>query len=245
MKSMHDTFFTDVLVPSRNIDISPLLDSIKYMVEPILSSFLIIVPSALVSALLGALSAYAVYRAGGRHISLFLAIFGLSLGLPMQTTLIPLVYIENVILHVYGTYLGIFLAFTIYMLPGSVFISLIFLSSIPKQFIEAGLVDGANEIRIFSSILMPLFLPGFISLFIYLIIMGWNNFYLPFILTRGIGAFGATAVLALYGSIGQYGTLYNEVYAKALLASLVPLVIFIILGRYFIRGLLTFGAGGR
>ncbi len=87
-------------------------------------------------------------------------------------------------------------------------------------------------------------MPGLISTFIFVLIESWNNFFIPLVLISSPSK--RTASVALLSFTGGYGTLYNESFAAAFLASLIPpLVIFIFLGRYFIRGLLAFGSGAK
>jgi len=86
-------------------------------------------------------------------------------------------------------------------------------------------------------------MPGVIATAIYILIMSWNNFFIPLVLVESPGL--RPIALAVQKYIGGYGVLYNETYAGSLIAAIVPLVIFVFLGRYFVKGLLAFGAGGK
>ena len=119
----------------------------------------------------------------------------------------------------------------------------IFIAVLPKTVTESARVDGASDWTIFTKIVVPLTIPGMISTFIFILIESWNNFFIPLVLTSTPNM--SLASIALQSFTGGYGTLYNDSFAAALIASLVPLVIFIVLGRYFIRGFLALGSGAK
>ena len=71
----------------------------------------------------------------------------------------------------------------------------------------------------------------------------WNNFFLPLVATSTPSV--STISLSLLSYTGGYGVLYNDSFAAALIASIFPLVVFILLGRYFVKGLMAMGTGSK
>jgi len=140
----------------------------------------------------------------------------------------------------YNTIPGVIFGFMIYYTPMAALLMYIFMTAIPKDVVEAALVDGADEWTIFRKVVFPLLGPAITSTVIFILIMTWNNFFIPLILTRG---YEKHITLKIFSYVGQSGTFYNKMFAAALLGSLPPLIIFMFLGRYFIRGLLVLGAG--
>jgi glucose/arabinose transport system permease protein len=95
---------------------------------------------------------------------------------------------------------GAFLAFIIfYTLIASLLLT-IFVSSIPKELINAAEVDGASELTIFRKIVLPLLGPGLTSTIVFIVIQAWNNFFIPLILVRG---YEKHVTLKVYSYIGH------------------------------------------
>ena len=119
----------------------------------------------------------------------------------------------------------------------------IFMSNLPKSIIESARADGAGDWAVFSRVAFPLTLAGAVSTFILTFVEVWNNFFIPLVLTSTPNMY--TASISLLSYTGGYGTLYNDSFAAALVASLIPLLVFVILGRYFMRGFLALGSGSK
>jgi len=142
----------------------------------------------------------------------------------------------------FDTLYGIALALLIFFIPFATLMMLIFITALPRAVVEAAEVDGAGEFTIFARAVLPLLGPAFTSTATYLTINGWNNFFIPLVLSR---TYNNHITLKVFSYVGQSGNLYNEMFSAAFIASLPPLLLFIALGRYFIRGLLILGSGGK
>jgi glucose/arabinose transport system permease protein len=128
-------------------------------------------------------------------------------------------------------------------MPTGALLMSIFITAIPPRIIEAARLDKGSDWRIFIKLVFPLSLPGFVSTLIFNIIETWNNFFIPLMLTTTPNM--RLIPVTVQSFTGGYATLYNETFAAAFIASIVPLGIFIFLGRYFIKGLIALGTGGK
>ncbi len=241
LKSLKEVMGTPVLSPPESIDTSTLAKVFWELRGPLLNTSIIVIPTAFVSALIGSLAAYAIYRRGGKISDAIMLLIAISTYIPYHVILVPLVQFTKT-LGLYDTLPGVMFGFLIYYTPMAALLMYIFITAIPRDVIEAALVDGAGEWRILRRVVLPLLGPGITSTIIFILIMTWNNFFIPLILTRG---YEKHITLKIFSYVGQSGTLYNQMFAAALIGSIPPLIVFIFLGRYFIKGLLVLGTGAK
>ncbi len=238
---------TPVLAPPSEPTLGPYIVVTSTLARPLLNSLVVSLLSAIVATILGSMGAYFFYMLSSswRKSMVILSDFGFSviaLGtfIPYQSTIIPLTKLI-VSLNLLDTYLGLVFALLIFYVPTAALLMSIFIAVIPKTMIEAARIDSASQLKILFRVVLPLALPGFISTFIFIMIQTWNNFFVPLVISTTPQM--RLVPVAVEAFTGGYGTLYNESFAVAVLASLIPLGIFIVLGRYFIRGLMALGAG--
>ncbi|MEM3209440.1 MAG: glucose ABC transporter permease GlcU [Saccharolobus sp.] len=248
-KSNLEVLSSPVLVPPTSFSISAYVSVFSTLEKPLINSLIVVIPTSLVSAFLGAMGAYFFYSLSysfsrfSSVLSDFLfSLIALATFIPYQSTLIPLTRLiaSSGLLD---TYIGIIFAMLIFYIPTGALLMSMFISVIPRSLIEAAKMDGTGDMKIFMKIVFPLSMPGFISTLIFIIIQSWNNFFIPLILVTTPGM--RLVSIAVQGYTGGYGTLYNDTFAAAMIASIIPLAIFIFLGRYFIRGLIALGGGGK
>ncbi len=241
IKTLSEVMGTPVFVPPTKLDFSTLASVAQQLAVPLTNTAIVVIPTAFIATAIGTLAAYAITRRGGKLSDTIMLLVAIATYIPYQAILVPLVHLIK-FFHLYNTLPGIMLAFLIYYTPMAALLMVIFMTAIPSDLIEAALVDGASEFRIFRKVVLPLLGPGITSTIIFILIMTWNNFFIPLILTRG---YDKHITLKIFSYIGQSGTLYNQMFAAALIGSLPPLIVFIFLGRYFIRGLLVLGTGAK
>lgn len=209
---------------------------------PMLNSLVIALPTAAISTFIGGMAAYYFYKVNSILNTTLFTIIAVATFIPYEVSIIPLV-ILLVKLHLFDTYGGLIFSMLVFYLPTGALLMSIFITVLPKTIIESARTDGAGDWSIYSRIVFPLVIPGAISTFIFIFIEAWNNFFIPLV-TVSTPTLN-TVSLALQFYTGGYGTLYNESFAAALTASLIPLLIFVILGRYFVKGFLALGTGGK
>ncbi|MEM0092608.1 MAG: glucose ABC transporter permease GlcU [Saccharolobus sp.] len=248
-KSNLEVLSSPVLVPPTSFSISAYVSVFSTLEKPLINSLIVVIPTSLVSAFLGAMGAYFFYslsysfsRFSSALSDFLFSLIGLATFIPYQSTLIPLTRLIAST-GLLDTYIGIIFAMLIFYIPTGALLMSMFISVIPRSLIEAAKMDGTGDMKIFMKIVFPLSMPGFISTLIFIIIQSWNNFFIPLILVTTPGM--RLVSIAVQGYTGGYGTLYNDTFAAAMIASIIPLAIFIFLGRYFIRGLIALGGGGK
>jgi multiple sugar transport system permease protein len=195
--------------------------------------------STVISALAG--YAFAKLRFPGRN-----ALFALLLGLIMvpATALVLPTYLlmsqANLVDTVWAVILPSLLnPFGVYLLR--VYVA----DSVPEEMLEAARIDGAGEVRVFTSVALPAMKPALVTVLLFSMVASWNNFFLPLVmlsddqlypLTVGLRAWYMSAIMGNSG-----GATFNVIVTGALIA-IVPLIVaFLMLQRYW-RGGLTLGS---
>jgi glucose/mannose transport system permease protein len=137
----------------------------------------------------------------------------------------------------YGTIGGLVLAHVVYGIPITTLIFRNYYAEIPNELIEAGKIDGASFGGIYRHILFPISMPAFVVVIIWQFQAIWNEFLFATVITNKAEVQPIT--VALNNLAGSYIVEWNVQMAGALMAALPTLLIFIVLGRYFMRGLLA------
>jgi glucose/mannose transport system permease protein len=200
------------------------------------NSLKLTIPATVLSAILGSINGYllAKWRFRGANVVFTLLLFGMFI--PYQSILIPLVQVLN-ILGLYGTIPGLILAHVIYGIPITTLIFRNYYVAIPDELVEASRIDGANIFSIYRYILFPLSLPGFVVVMIWQFTSIWNDFLFA---TTIVGNPETQPItVGLNNLAGSWVVEWNVQMAGAMLAALPTLVIYIVLGRFFMRGLLA------
>ncbi len=205
------------------------------MARPIINSSIITLVVTLLAAFFGGLGGYYLSRSKGTFIRVVFILVGIALYLPYQAVIIPLTVITAKS-GLANSHLGLILSYLIINLPlASVLMGTFFLG-IPRELEEAAEVDGANKIQIFFRVVSPISLPAYASVSIIIFTQVWNEFFISLTLSTPKTQ---TAQVAMAMTQGSTISPYNLQMAAALLTVAVPLLIFLFLGRYFIRGILA------
>ena len=110
-----------------------------------------------------------------------------------------------------------------------------FISSLPTELLEVAKIDGARELRIFWSIVVPISTPGMAALGIFTLIFAWNDFLWPLVVLRD--ATMRTLVVGLAGIQSEFSVNYGLVMAGSVLTVLPLLVLYMLFQPYFVEGL--------
>lgn len=205
------------------------------MQKPIVNSAIISVTVTFLAAFFGGLGGYYLSRTKSTFARIIFILVGIALYMPYQAIIIPLTTITAKT-GLSNSYLGLILSYLIINVPlASVLMGTFFLS-VPRELEEAAEVDGASRIQIFFKVVVPISLPAYASVAILIFTQVWNEFFIA--LT--ISAPGTrTAQVAMAMTQGSTISPYNLQMAASLLTVAVPLLFFLFLGRYFIRGVLA------
>ncbi len=200
------------------------------------NSLYLTIPATFLSAMVGSANGYvlAKWRFPGADILFPFLLFGMFI--PYQSILIPLVQTLRSI-HLYGTIPGLILVHVVYGIPITTLIFRNYYATIPTELVESAKIDGASFFGIYRWILFPLSLPGFAVVLIWQFTSIWNEFLFALVVTQDPAVRPVT--VALYNLAGSYIVEWNVQMAGALLAALPTLLVYILLGRFFLRGLLA------
>ncbi len=199
------------------------------------NSFEFTIPAVVLSVFFGSIGGFALTKVrfkGANTVFLFL-LFGMFL--PYQVVLIPLVKFMATI-HMYGSIWSLIITHTAYGIPITTLIFRNFYSSIPTSLVEAGKVDGANIWQIYTKLIVPISIPGMVVAVIWQFTNVWNNFL--FGLTLGSMPNIRPLTVMLNNLKGSMISQWNTLMAGALLTALPTLIVYLILGKYFVKGLL-------
>ncbi|HEY2423802.1 MAG TPA: carbohydrate ABC transporter permease [Chthoniobacterales bacterium] len=200
------------------------------------NSLLIAIPATIISACWGSVNGYlfSKWRFPGSNVLFALLVFGMFI--PYQSILIPLIQFLEMI-RLYGTIPGLIAVHVIYGLPIVTLIFRNYFTNIPDEMVEAARIDGAGLVRIFTNVMLPLSLPAFVVVCIFQFTNIWNDFLFGVTILTNPQAQPVT--VALNNLQGSYSVDWNVVMAGALTAALPTALVYIFLGRFFIRGLLA------
>ncbi|BDG45682.1 carbohydrate ABC transporter permease [Parageobacillus sp. KH3-4] len=199
------------------------------------NSVYLVVPATLLSAILGALNGYVLskWKFKGADTLFTLILFGMFI--PYQSILIPLIQFLREI-GLYNTIPGLIFVHVVYGIPITTLMFRNFYAAIPDEMIESAKIDGAGFLRIFRYIMLPLSITGFVVVAIWQFTNIWNEFLFAVTITTSSQQ---PIMVALQNLSGSQIVQWNVQMAGALLAALPTLLIYIFLGKYFVRGLLA------
>jgi len=200
------------------------------------NSLLMVIPATIISSFLGALNGYLLskWKFPGADLLFTIMLFGFFI--PYQAVLLPLVRFLQVI-QLYGTIPGLILCHVVYGLPITTLMFRNYFSGVPTELIEAASVDGAGMLTTFWKVMLPLSVPAFIVVGIFQFTNIWNDFLFGVTVVPNPAAQPVT--IALNNLSGSFSVDWNVVMAGAVIADLTNALVYIFLGRYFVRGLLA------
>ena len=202
-----------------------------------LNSLIVTVPSTVIPITIAAFAAYAFawIPFPGRGL-LFIIVVAL-LVVPIQMALIPILKIYSGA-SLYGTFVGIWLAHTAFGLPLAIFLLYNFISQLPRDLFESASIDGASAFQTFTRIVLPLSVPALGAFAIFQFLWVWNDLLVALVFL-GVGGDVRVMPTALFNLIGNRGGAWHLLTAGAFLTMLVPLIVFLALQRFFVRGILA------
>jgi len=202
----------------------------------LLNSLRLTVPATIISSVLGSLNGYVLskWKFRGANVIFPLMLFGMFI--PYQSILIPLTQTLRAI-GLGGTLWGLILVHIVYGIPITTLIFRNYYAEVPTDLIEAARIDGAGILGVYARVIFPLSLPGFVVVIIWQFTNIWNEFLFAVTVLQKPELQPIT--VALRNLAGSQIKEWNMVMAGALIAAVPTLLIYVIMGRYFIRGLLA------
>jgi len=207
------------------------------MTQAFLNSLTVAIPSTVIPILIAAFAAYAFAWMSfpGRRL-LFIAVVGL-LVVPLQIALVPILSDYNK-LGLNGTFLAIWLAHTGFGLALATYLLFNYIRTLPRDILESAFIDGASHFTIFTRLIIPLSVPALASFAIFQFLCVWND-YLVALIFLGVDPSNKVVTQRLADLTGTFGNAWHLLTAGAFVTMILPLLVFIGLQRYFVRGLLA------
>ncbi len=203
-----------------------------------LNSLTVTIPAVVIPILIAAFAAYgfAWLDFPGRK-TLFVIIVAL-LVVPLQIALIPVLR-DYQVLKLNGTYLGIWLAHTGFGLPLAIYLLFNYISTIPRSIMESAFIDGASHFTTFTRLILPLSVPALASFAIFQFLWVWNDMLVALVFLSGAGAKMQVVTVRMLNMIGSRGQDWHLLTAGAFVSMILPLTVFLLLQRYFVKGLMA------
>jgi alpha-glucoside transport system permease protein len=223
----------EILQPDGSVEIIPGDD----MSNAFLNSLSVAIPSTVIPILIAAFGAYAFawMKFPGRRF-MFIIVVGL-LVVPLQIALVPVLKVYGK-LELNGTFLAIWLAHTGFGLALATYLLFNYISALPRETLESAFIDGASHFTVFTRLVLPLSVPALASFAIFQFLWVWND-YLVALVFLGSNPDFEVVTQRLADITGSRGNDWHLLTAGAFVSMLLPLIVFIALQRYFVRGLMS------
>jgi alpha-glucoside transport system permease protein len=202
-----------------------------------INSLVVTIPSVAIPITIAAFAAYAFAWIPFRGRGIMFTIVVALLVVPIQMSLIPILQIYAAG-NLYGSFLGIWLAHTGFGLPLAIFLLYNFMSQLPRDLFESAAIDGASALQTFVRLVLPLSIPALGAIAIFQFLWVWNDLLVALVFL-GPGADVRVLPTALYNLIGSRGGSWHLLTAGAFITMIVPLLVFLLLQRAFVRGILA------
>jgi alpha-glucoside transport system permease protein len=153
----------------------------------------------------------------------------------LQIALVPILQ-DYTKLNLNGTYLAIWMAHTGFGLPLAIYLMFNYISTIPRELLESAFIDGASPFTIFTKLILPLSVPALASFAIFQFLWVWNDYLVALVFLSDKTRVVTSALAAIVGEKGQDWHLLTS---GAFISMILPLIVFLALQRYFVRGMMA------
>jgi alpha-glucoside transport system permease protein len=207
------------------------------MANAFINSLIVTIPSTVIPITVAAFAAYAfAWMRFPLRGTLFLIVVGL-LVVPLQMTLIPVLELYSG-LGIANTFIGVWLAHSAFGLPLAVFLLFNFISQLPGDLFETASIDGATHFQRFTRIVLPLSLPALAAFAIFQFLWVWNDLLVALVFLSAETE-RSVLTLELARLVGGRGQQWHLLTAGAFVSMVLPVIVFLALQRYFVRGILA------
>ena len=198
------------------------------------NSYLVSTLVMLVTLIVGILAGYSFSRYNFRFKNVLnLIIIGVQ-SVPPITLLIP--YFGLIVaLGLYNSYGALIFTYMVFTLPYAIIMMTGYFNTLPRELDEAVMIDGGSSLTILWRVLVPISLPGIVSVGVYTFMLAWNEFLFALTLTKTNDM--RTVPIGIQLLMGQHAYEWNQMMALSVLGSIPVLLLFLIFQRYFIAGM--------
>lgn len=205
------------------------------MMQSLLNTIIIVVPSTLLVVAFGAMAGYALAWIDfpGRDWVL-IGVVAL-MAVPLQVAFIPLARLFGSI-GIFGTYAAVIIFHVSFGLPFAVFLLRNYFTNISPELLEAARIDGASEMRIFLRVALPLGMPAIASLAIFQFLWSWNDMLVALIFA---GPGSQPITVAIQSQLRQFSSNMDILSAGAFVSMVIPLFVYFAFQKYFVNALMA------
>lgn len=205
-----------------------------YLWNSIVVSGITVVGTVFVSTLAG--YGFARFEFFGKNVVFILVLA--TLMIPFQTTLVPIFLVLNK-LSMTNSLVGLSLVYITFQLPFGIFMMRNSFSSLPRELEEAALVDGTTMWGALFRVMLPLVVPGMVTVFIFTLLNSWNEFLAALIFLSDQDKF-TLPIMLLSARTGEMGTVdWGALQAGVTVTAVPVIVIFLALQRYYVAGMVS------
>jgi glucose/mannose transport system permease protein len=200
------------------------------------NSMVITIPAALISSFIGSMNGYIFAKWKFRGADTIFILFLVGMFLPYQGILIPLVQTLQAV-GLYGTVVGLIIVHCIFGIPITALLFRSYYAGIPNELVDASKIDGCGFFGIYRWILLPISMPAFAVVLLWQFTTIWNDYLIGLIVLSNPRL--APINVAVQNIAGSWSVEWNVQMSAALIAALPTIVVYLALGKLFMRGLLA------
>jgi glucose/mannose transport system permease protein len=200
------------------------------------NSVVITVPAAVISALIGSVNGYIFAKWRFRGSDTIFILFLVGMFLPYQGILIPLVQALQAV-GLYATIPGLILVHCIFGIPITALLFRGYYAGVPNELLDAGKIDGCGFFGLYRYILLPISMPAFAVVLLWQFTTIWNDYLIGLVVLSN--PFLAPVNVAVKNIAGSWNTEWNVQMSAALIAAAPTIIVYLALGKLFMRGLLA------
>lgn len=201
-----------------------------------INSTIVTISATLLTIFVGALTAYVLSRFSFRLKGVLMAFFLLGMLIPIHSTLVPLFTIMNKV-GLLDTYLALILPYTSFQLPIAIFLTVAYMSSIPKELEEAAYIDGANYWGIFFKVMFPLSIPALATVAILSFLQYWNEFVFALVFINDSQLKTLPLSISIFSD--GYTTDYGLTMAAMAIAVIPTIIMYLIFQEQIMKGMVA------
>jgi glucose/mannose transport system permease protein len=205
--------------------------------DAILRTLGMVIPAVILSSMLGSMNGFVLSRWKFPHANIVFALILFGMFIPYQAVMVPLYQLVRVTLGLQGLS-ALTLLHTVYGIPITTLIFRNYYQSVPTELIEAARVDGAGMISTYLRVVLPISIPSFVVVLIWQFTSAWNDYLFAAFFAPNQSTGPVTIALNNIAQGSQLAN-YGGAMSAALLASIPTLIVYILLGKYFVSGLMA------
>ncbi|MFQ6012137.1 MAG: carbohydrate ABC transporter permease [Thermoplasmata archaeon] len=219
-----------------------LFNDVFPMIVGLRNSFIVVIPATLIPLVVGALAGYGFARFSWPIRDYIFLTIVLLMAVPQMMVAIPLFQIM-VDLNLVNTFGALILVHMTWGLPWIILFMRNFFGTLPIEIEEAARVDGASDFKVFFRVVLPMAFPAFASVFVLQFMWVWSDFFFATIFIQDPSLFLSTQLVPRV-AISVYQKDWGLLTAAALLVMIVPIIVYAILQKYYIRGMIGWTVKG-